>query len=113
MAAEGLREKKEKKKVRVATLFVAAERWISADERWLTGSLLGCQRATPAPFSPRLSIVVVVVGGGLEDLFSVEGRCRTAAGRLLPHTHTHLLDPTKTCPHELRPSFILVQRDQH
>lgn len=29
--------------------------WISTDERWITGSLLGCQRATLAPFTSALS----------------------------------------------------------
>lgn len=36
----------------VAGLFVTVQLWISTDERWITGSLLGCQRATLSPFTP-------------------------------------------------------------
>lgn len=39
----------------VAKLFVAVEPWINTDERWITGSLLGCQRATLAPFTSALA----------------------------------------------------------
>lgn len=35
--------------------FVVVKPWISTDERWITGSLLGCQRATLAPFTSTLS----------------------------------------------------------
>lgn len=58
-----------KKKANVSAVFVAAERWISADERWITGSPLGGQRASLAVPLPEWS-----AGGGSEDLFSVEGR---------------------------------------
>lgn len=34
---------------------MAVKLWISTDERWITGSLLGCQRATLAPFTSALS----------------------------------------------------------
>lgn len=36
-------------------LFGAVNLWLSADERWITGSLLGCQRATLSPFTSALS----------------------------------------------------------
>lgn len=38
----------------VAGLFVTVRLWISIDERWITGSLLGCQRATLAPLTSAL-----------------------------------------------------------
>lgn len=67
------RPRKKKEKSGVATLTVAAKRWISADERWITGSPLGCQRATPAPLTSMLSTVVVLVPQGWPLPSSVKG----------------------------------------
>lgn len=87
----------------VAGLFVAVKLWISTDERWITGSLLGCQRATLAPFTSALCRAKHQWQGlaTINDLLQEDQKAFSAF-----RVAIDLQQPPHS--HELRPSYILA-----